>query len=153
VTINELRANVALLQKSAGYAPSKYEKNTTGHVLKDGSDFGDRESDVEWTSESANVHIHIEERTPSKMITVTRIQKLTIDIIGTKSVRLLLQILPHCLLERTFSITSRVVQRCLLTLKMYLVFFSIQNCHYEIHHTKFYRLTIFSFFPQIVSLT
>ncbi|KAJ8426680.1 hypothetical protein Cgig2_018771 [Carnegiea gigantea] len=51
VTISDPRANVGLLQKSAGYDPSK------GHVLKDESDFDDQDSDADQTNESSDIQI------------------------------------------------------------------------------------------------
>jgi len=65
---------------------------------------------------------------------------------NAKNVIPLLQTLLDCSLEIAFSMTSKVVRTCQLALKMYLVFFSMRNLNYEIHPTKFYRITIFFFF-------
>ncbi|KAJ8440053.1 hypothetical protein Cgig2_025532 [Carnegiea gigantea] len=45
VTISDLRANVGLLQQTAGHDPSKSKKNIRGNTSKDGSDFEDQDSD------------------------------------------------------------------------------------------------------------
>jgi len=51
VTISDLRTNVALLQQSAGHDLSKFKKSARGNISKDGSDFKDRDDDVEHTGE------------------------------------------------------------------------------------------------------
>jgi len=59
----------------------------------------------------------IDGRTLLKMITVTRILKLTLNIVGIENAKLSLSILPESLLEIVFLMTSQAVQTC-LTLKM-----------------------------------
>jgi len=51
VTISDLRTNVGLLQQSAGHDLSKFKKSARGNISKDGSDFEDRDDDVEHTGE------------------------------------------------------------------------------------------------------
>jgi len=60
----------------------------------------------------------VEERALLKMMTVTKIQKLTFNVVGTKNARLLLQIPLEWLLKIVFSMTSKAVRPCPLTLKM-----------------------------------
>jgi len=86
------------------------------------------------------------------MITVTRIQKLTLYIEDAKNAGPLLQILLDCFLGIAFSMTSKVAHICRLTLKMYLVFFSMQNLNYEIHH-KSLTSNCFLFFFRLANLT
>jgi len=62
--------------------------------------------------------LQVEERALSKMMIVTKIQRLTLNVVGTKNVRSLLQIPPEWLLQIVFSMTSKAVRTCLLTLKM-----------------------------------
>ncbi|KAJ8438229.1 hypothetical protein Cgig2_028132 [Carnegiea gigantea] len=57
VTISDLRANVGLLQQSAGHDPSMSKKNRRGNASKDGSDFEDQDSDVEWTGKSLDTPV------------------------------------------------------------------------------------------------
>ena len=59
----------------------------------------------------------IEGGTLSTMMIVTRIQKLTLNVVGIRNARLSLPILPVRLLEIVFSMASQAVQTC-LTLKM-----------------------------------
>jgi len=60
----------------------------------------------------------IEETVLLKMMTVTKIKKLTLNVVGTKNARSSLQIPPKWLLEIVFSMTTKAVRTCLVTLKM-----------------------------------
>ena len=51
MTISDLRTNFALLQQSAGHDLSKFKKSARDNISKDGSDFEDRDDDVEHTGE------------------------------------------------------------------------------------------------------
>jgi len=57
VTISDLRANVGLLQQSAGHDHSKSKKKRRGNTSNDGSDFEDQDSDVERTGEPLDTPI------------------------------------------------------------------------------------------------
>ena len=57
MTIIDVRANIGLLQQSAGHDPPKSKKNTRGNTSKEGSDFEDQDSDVERTDESLDTPI------------------------------------------------------------------------------------------------
>ncbi|KAJ8437698.1 hypothetical protein Cgig2_030720 [Carnegiea gigantea] len=102
MTISDLRANVGLLQQSAGHDPSKSKKNRRGNTSKDRSDFEDQDSDVEQIGESLDTPIADRGGPLSIMMIVTRIQKLTLNVMGIKNARLSLPILPVRLLEIVF---------------------------------------------------
>ena len=51
MTIRDLRANIVLLQQSAGYDPSKSNKCARGNTSKNGSNFADQDYDAEHTGE------------------------------------------------------------------------------------------------------
>jgi len=116
VTISDLRANVGLLQQSAGHDPSKSKKNTRGHTSKEGSNFEDQDSDVERT-ESLDTPIADQggdaiENDDSDQDSEAKFKRR-----GHKKVGPSLPILLECLVEIVFSMTSQVVQTC-LSLKM-----------------------------------
>ena len=117
MTISDLRDNVGLFQQSVGHDPSKSKKNRRGNTLKDGSDFEDQDSEVEQTEESLDTPIAHRGGILSTIMIVTRIQKLTLNVVGIKNARLLLLILPVRLLEIVFSMASQAILTC-LTLKM-----------------------------------
>ena len=57
MTVCDLRANVVLLQQSAGHDLSTSQKSARGYTSKDGSDFKDQHYDVEHTGESIDIPI------------------------------------------------------------------------------------------------
>ena len=57
VTIRDLRANVVLLQQSAGHDLSKSKKSAGGDNSMDGSDFEDQDYDVEHIGEFIDTHV------------------------------------------------------------------------------------------------
>jgi len=118
VTISDLRTNVALLHQSARHNLSKFKKSTRGNILKDGSDFKEWDDDVEHTGEFIDTPVAcrwegIVENDDSHQDSEVNFKRR-----GAKNARLLLQILEGWLLETVFSMTSKVVQTCPLTLKM-----------------------------------
>jgi len=58
----------------------------------------------------------LEKRALSKMTTMTKIKKLTLNVMGVEKARLSLQIPQEWLLEIVFSMPSKAVRTCLLTL-------------------------------------
>ena len=107
VTISDLRANVGLLQKSAGYDPSK-SKRTPGVTFR-------------MMNPILRTKILMLNGAMSPLIfklliedseAVTRIQRLTLNVEGAKNAGQLLQILMDCFLGIAFSIISKVAQTC-----------------------------------------
>jgi len=88
VAVCDLRANIVLLQQSARHDPSKSKKSTRGNTSKDGSNFEDSDYDAEHAGESMILLFPVKERALLKMMTVTKIQKLTLNIVGAKKCKI-----------------------------------------------------------------
>ena len=57
MTISDLRANVGLLQQSAGHDPLKSKKINRGNTLKEGSNFGVQDSNAKCTGKSLDTPV------------------------------------------------------------------------------------------------
>jgi len=102
VTIGDLRANIVLLQWSAGHDLSNTRRAREAIVQMMDLILRTR---ITMMSRLVNPLIHLlpaEERALSKMMTMTKIQKLTLNVEGTKNARSSLQIPPKWLLEIVF---------------------------------------------------
>ncbi|KAJ8430754.1 hypothetical protein Cgig2_009059 [Carnegiea gigantea] len=84
MTISDLRANVSLLQQSAGHDPSKSKKNRRGNTSKDGSDFEDQDSKVERIGESLDTPITNRGGDTIDNDDSNQVQKLTLNVVGIK---------------------------------------------------------------------
>jgi len=106
VTISDLRSNVGLLQQSARHDPSKSKKNTRGNTSKEGSNFEDQDSDAERIGESLDDLITNRGGDTVEMMTVTKIRKQILNVVGTKDATPSLPTLLKCLMEIVFSISD-----------------------------------------------
>jgi len=105
-------------QQSVGHDVSKSKKRARGNNSKDGLISRTEMTMLSIPANSLTLLFPVEERALLKMMTVTKIQKLTANVMGVKNARSSSQILPEWLLEIVFAMTSKVVQTCPLTLKM-----------------------------------
>ena len=118
MTISDFRTNVALLQQSAGHDLYKFKKSARGNISKNGSDFQDRDDDVEHTGKFIDTPVASRGEGVVENDDGDQDSEANFKRRGHKKCKIVAANTSRMALGDNFSMASKVVQTCPLTLKM-----------------------------------